>query len=342
MKAVIVEIRGNTAVLLSDDGCIVKVKNQNYELGQEVKMSMKKQFNFKKLASFAAAACLVLLISGGVAAYYTPTTYVSLDVNPSIEYAVNMFDRVLSATGVNDDGSEIIDEIELDNLKHKNIQNAISSTVDEIARKGYLDADGAGIVISTSGDDMEKAQELAENLEETANESCEQNNCKASINAEAIGKKRVEQARELGVTPGKLNLVEKLKASADDPESIDINEWLNKSVKDIMAQTKQNREQARNKGEEKQNREQNPKEDDSDSETNEGFDANKGSNGKANNGNDNSNKGSNGKANNGKNDSDKDCNNEGNQGSDNKKSMGCQSASNHGVKARDGSCSTTA
>ena len=42
----------------------------------------------------------------------------------------------------------------------------------------------------------------------------------------------------MGVTPGKLNLVEKLQASATDPDDIDIEEWLAKSVKEIMKETK--------------------------------------------------------------------------------------------------------
>ena len=52
---------------------------------------------------------------------------------------------------------------------------------------------------------------------------------------------RVEVARELGVTPGKLNLVEKLISSSDGSESINLEEWLDKPVKDIMKATIENR-----------------------------------------------------------------------------------------------------
>ncbi|MDD2269334.1 MAG: hypothetical protein PHY15_07335 [Eubacteriales bacterium] len=246
MKSVVTEIRGNTAVLLSDDGCIVKVKNKNYELGQEIGMNTTLKFNFKKAAAFVAAACFVLVLGGTAVAYNIPTTYLSVDVNPSIEYSINMFNRVLSAEGVNDDGTKIVDEIDLKNLKNKTIDEAIALTVEEVARAGYLNADGAGIVITASSDDMEKSAELAEELAKTAGETCEENNCEATVNAEAVGKARVEEAKKIGVTPGKLNLVEKLKESAEDPDSIDINEWVNKSVKDIMAQTKQNKEQRKN------------------------------------------------------------------------------------------------
>ena len=240
MKAVITEIREKKAVLLFDDGRITKIKNKGYELGQEVDF-MKTNSNFKKAMTFAAAACFLLISGGSVFAYYTPSSYVSLDVNPSIEFSVNIFDRVIKITGVNDDGTEIINEISIDNLKNKNIADAVNLIVDEISKEGYLESDDAGIVISTSSEDMDKADELAQKLEDTATEACEENNAEVTVTAEAVGKKRVDEARELGVTPGKLNLVEKLKESSEDPDSIDMNEWLNKPVKEIMAQTKENK-----------------------------------------------------------------------------------------------------
>lgn len=254
MKAVIVEIRGNTVVMLSEDGCIVKARNKNYEIGQEVEIKMKNKLKIKKPAIIAAiAACFMLMFSGGAYAYYTPSAYVSLDVNPSIEYSINTFDKVLSVTGVNDDGLEIIDELELKNLENKSIDDAISLTVEQIAALNYLDGDEAGIMITTSSDNLEKAEELAADLETVVNEVCKTNDYVAVVTAEAVGAERVAQARELGVTPGKLNLVEKLMASATDSSSIDMNEWLNKPVKDIMAQTNQNKKQAK---EEEKNKEQ--------------------------------------------------------------------------------------
>jgi len=210
----------------------------------------------KKVAICIAIAC-VLLIGGGAAAYYIPTTYVSLDVNPSIEYSVNMFKRVISVKGVNDDGTEIIDEIALGNLRNKSIEEAISLTVEEMAREGYLDGEGAGIVIATSANNMTRAGELAQELENAANVACAKANRTAVVNAEAVGKGLVKEAKNLGVTPGKLQIVEKMMESAGEQGNYDKNEWLNKPVRDILAQMEQNSEQEYNAGEETQNTEQN-------------------------------------------------------------------------------------
>lgn len=248
MKGVIVEIHNHKAALLSEEGCVIKISNNNYNIGQEVEINMKKTINFKKAFAFASiAACLVLMFSISVYAYYTPYSYVSLDVNPSIEYSVNRFGRVLSVKGVNDDGTDIIESIKLDNLKNKTIEDAISLTVDKISDAGYLDSDAAGIVITTSSDNMTKAGELAQTLEKVANKGVDKNNHEAVVNAEAVGAKRVAEAQKLGVTPGKLNLVEKMITYADNAENINKEEWLHKSVKDIMAETNKYKEQDQTK-----------------------------------------------------------------------------------------------
>jgi len=260
MKAVIIEIHKNIAVLLSEDGCINKIRNKNYTVGQEVEMNIKEKSNIGRAAVFAAAACFALILGFGGATYYTEAAYVSLDVNPSIEYGVNMYDRVISVKGVNDDGTEIIDRISLRELKNRKIKDAIALTVSEIASEGYLSADEAGIVIATSSGNTKKAEKMAQRLEKAATEVYDKNSGAPSVNAQAVGRDRVKQAKELGVTPGKLNLVERLKASAQEPESIDINEWLNKPVKDIIAQIKQNKELEKNKVKENQNAERKTKE----------------------------------------------------------------------------------
>ena len=57
-------------------------------------------------AALAAAACLLVAILGfsGWQLYQKPVAYVGLDINPSLELAVNRFDCVVTATAINDDG----------------------------------------------------------------------------------------------------------------------------------------------------------------------------------------------------------------------------------------------
>jgi hypothetical protein len=245
MKAVILEIKNDFAAVLSDDGCIVTVKNNNYEIGQVIQRNHSRLQFTKKIGVFAATAAACVFLSVGAWAYASPYTYVSVDVNPSIEYTVNRFDRVLRVKAVNDDGEEILQEISLSNLKNKTIEQALATTVAQLSESGYFDgAIEGGIVITTASKDTEKADELAQELQQAVETEVAENGDMVVVEALSVSLARVEQAKELGVTPGKLNLVEKLQASAMDPTTINVEDWLNKSVKDIMKATKDNRKAA--------------------------------------------------------------------------------------------------
>lgn len=241
MKAVVVEIRGKYVAALTNDGCVIRLLNKGYEIGQEVELNKMKKFTRKTIMRIASVAAVVVLLSIGAWAQFSPYSYVSLDVNPSVEYTLNRFDKVLDVNAVNDDGEEILTDLD---LKNKTIDEAVKETVEEIAGSEFVDEDGEiGLVITTSSDDPEKAEELAEELQDDAEEVVDESGIEADIEILSVGKERVLAARAIGVTPGKLNLVEKLKASSPDPDSIVVEEWVNRPVKDIMKTIKQNRKQ---------------------------------------------------------------------------------------------------
>jgi hypothetical protein len=241
VKGIVIEINNDQAAVLSDNGAVETIKNKNYETGQVVRMKENKMNFIKKAGSIAA---VLAVTAAGSFAYAAPATYVSLDVNPSIEYTVNTFGKVLSVKAVNDDGEVITSELDVKNV---NISKAVKVTIDKLREGGYItDDEDAGIVITISASNDEKAEELAEELEEETKEYVEEIGETAEVEAEAVGKERVEEARTLGVTPGKLNLVQKLINSTEGvegAEEIDMEEWLDKSVKEINKAIKENRKQ---------------------------------------------------------------------------------------------------
>lgn len=257
MKAIVIDLNNGFAAAFSDDGSIVKLKNKNYTIGQviDVKEQSLVQTNKRKkwFTRALCAAALICVLGTGVWAYSTPYSYVSLDVNPSVEYSVNRFQRVLTVNAVNDDGKEIIDEIDIEKLKNSSIDDAIKNTVLQIAENGYFAEDEeGGIVITTSGENAEDAQQLADQLQEQVEEAVEETveeteeDKEITVEAVSVGLERVKEARALGVTPGKLNLVEKLQASTGNADTINTEEWLNKPVKDIMKAIKENKKLAKN------------------------------------------------------------------------------------------------
>ena len=57
-----------------------------------------------------------------------------------------------------------------------------------------------------------------------------------------VGLDQVKEAHKLGVTPGKLDLAEKLSDNAQSPDDADLQKWLNKPVPEILKKIRENGE----------------------------------------------------------------------------------------------------
>ncbi|MEG2119669.1 MAG: hypothetical protein RRY53_04885, partial [Pseudoflavonifractor sp.] len=240
MNAIIVELRGTFAAALSDDGTVTRVANKNYAIGQTIELKKRTALRRGMLSRMvAAAACLVLVCSlgGGTFAYMAPASYVSLDVNPSIEFTLNMFDRVLSAHAVNEDGAQILQAVNLKAFNNKTIDEAIRLTLDEITKEGYFTAEReGGIVIATSGKNHAKAEHLATQLGLVVKTQCAESKHVVQVEALSVDQTKMDEAKALGTTPGKLALVQELQEHYTGTQPFDTKAWLAKPVKDIMAE----------------------------------------------------------------------------------------------------------
>jgi len=203
--------------------------NKNTTIIEKIDNILGGIFMKKKLA-LALVACTILGSSGGAYAYAsTPVAYVSMDINPSVELGVNVFDKVISIEAYNEDGKKIIEGIYLRNY---NINNAISTLVSHAISDGYIKEDGSSIIEITTSTDKEKvASKLDESLKEIADETLDKNEVEAEIETKNVALARRDEARKLGITPGKLNLIQKLQEL--DP-TITVENYKDSSVKDIQ------------------------------------------------------------------------------------------------------------
>jgi hypothetical protein len=231
MRAAILETHGSYAVALTEDGRFVKLRNTNLEVGQTVAVRENSaQVKNRLLAYASLAAVLLLFIVGGYKGFTTPYGLVSLDVNPSIEYTINIFDRVLRVDAVNDDGEAILSQIEQKTLLHSPVGDAIDATITQLQANGYLaEADDNYVVLSANAANEAHAEKLAVSLRNRISVRAG-----LSVESVAVTGNEVEQAHSLGTSAGKLYLIEKLKASSDDPDSFDESEWIDVPVRDIV------------------------------------------------------------------------------------------------------------
>ncbi len=86
-----------------------------------------------------AVICLFILVgTGGYSVYQKPVSYISVDVNPSIELNINRFGRVVSAEAYNDDGRQIIEQVPLKNISY---MQAIDRLLKDESYNQYLKED---------------------------------------------------------------------------------------------------------------------------------------------------------------------------------------------------------
>ncbi|SHE60173.1 anti-sigma-I factor RsgI family protein [Alkalibacter saccharofermentans] len=255
MKATVLELKDGYAAILQEDGTIVKIKNTNLEVGDV--MDMKELAPRKKRrfsAIVAAAAMFVMMIGGGAYTYATPSYYVSMDVNPGILMEVNMFERVIGIEAANEDAQEVLEGID---LKNKNIEEAMALAVERVNELGYFDGEGGNILIAATGKNVEKAERLAGKLQSAVETEIAENGVEAEVAAEAIGYEMVQEAKAMGMTPGKYNIIVNLLGK-------DARDYVDTPVRDIMKEftaTKgaQGRERAEEASENAQNQKENGK-----------------------------------------------------------------------------------
>jgi hypothetical protein len=225
MKAVVIQKSGNRVTLLQNDGRFVSRPDRDYAIGDEI---MIRELSIqKKLSMAAAAAALVIVLGLGVFAYVTPSYYVSVDVNPGMLLGVNRFERVINAEAMNDDAVRILDRLSWEN---KSVEDAVTEAITIIDEEGYLDQEGE-ILITAAGKNEEKAAEMAAELGNAVNEL---NLKEAHVSAEGLGYEDVQTAKDLGMTPGKYNLITKHLGETVNESNIE--EYNQTSVKDLMSE----------------------------------------------------------------------------------------------------------
>lgn len=102
--------------------------------------------------ALAAVSILLLVGIGGYSVYRQPVSYISVDVNPSIELSVNRFGRVVSTEAFNNDGRDIAERVPLRNLPY---MQAIGRLLEDESCLGFLREDSI-LVFTVVSDQAEK------------------------------------------------------------------------------------------------------------------------------------------------------------------------------------------
>ena len=227
MKAVIVDLLDGFAAALDETGAVVKIPDAGYEIGQSIELGDSTRHRagestrdaFEVLgggrstretsrrrdplrmrgAAAAAAAAVVLALGAGTGYAYTqPYGTVSLDVNPSIEYTVNRFDVVIDVQAINDEGEAVLAQLDMKQLRNHRVDKAVAVTVEQIERDGYLDEEGADVLISAGTRNDAHSERLRQELEGSI-----EHDMGIPTRSVSLTPEQVERAHENGMTGGR-------------------------------------------------------------------------------------------------------------------------------------------
>jgi len=243
-KGLVLEINSNKAIVLTNDGQFLEKKfiGKSPQIGSEIHLNLF-QVNWRAWSKIGIAAVFALIFIPILVLQlfiYPQMTvaYVTVDINPSIELGINKYDKVTTVQGLNQEGVNLLNKIELKKLP---VDEALEIVTEEAIKENYINIEKENTVIisysnqkpvkdkspSPNPNNTETKPKLAkgEILESKVMEVIERNQQTAVVElVHASGKVRSE-ANELGISTGKYTLIleaweEGLELS---PESIKVN-----------------------------------------------------------------------------------------------------------------------
>lgn len=180
--------------------------------GTVIVMKEKKNNWTKRLVAVAAALALVIGLGAGVGLYRTNRAVaatVSLDVNPSVELAVNRKDRVLGVSANNEDGKKILGDM---NLAGSDLEVAVNALVGSMLRNGYLNELANSVLVSVDSKDATMGTALQEKLAQEISVILEGDSFSGAVISQTVEKSEElsDQAKQYRISLGKASLIRKI------------------------------------------------------------------------------------------------------------------------------------
>lgn len=213
-KGIILEINDLYLTLLTPEGEFLRTRKlqQDYQVGEEIsffpemaEIKTKKLnltfLNSLKLRTISLAAAFLLIMTAFIPVYQSGQVYayMSIDVNPSVELAVDDELKVLRLKGYNPEGKKVIEEIS--GWKKKDAAAVAEMIIDKIEEEGYFKIQ-KDIVIATvhNGKIKKEADQKLDQKISEIKKAAQDENLKLKV-MEATSDDR-EKAKKQGVTTG--------------------------------------------------------------------------------------------------------------------------------------------
>ncbi len=141
MRGMVMEVQGNTLVVLTPQGHYIRVRNHGGAvIGDSVPcdnpIAPRIVWVPRKAMALAASFMLICTISLSAYGYSQPFGIVSIDINPSMTLTYNWFEQVISVEALNADAKKLLPN--LNTLRNKPVLEAVETVVSAASQAGYL------------------------------------------------------------------------------------------------------------------------------------------------------------------------------------------------------------
>lgn len=196
----------------------LKERTRQY-LSRTVYSRRKRRNPVFKLAAAAACFLFLLAVTGGGWLFFTPTAYISIDINPSLELVLNRFDRVISVDSYNQDGEDLKNTLD---IRFMDYEDALERILENDQMQGYLSNDGI-LSFTVAGEQTNQCEKILEHVE-NCTDGHDNMYCHSGSTQE------IEEAHDAGLSVGKYRAYLALKAV--NP-SVTVDQVRNLSMREI-------------------------------------------------------------------------------------------------------------
>lgn len=186
------------------------------------------------LFTLLGAVALVAVAVTGTLFFTSPSGYLSIDVNPSVEFSFNRLNRVVEANGLNPEAVALLDGKDFKGLE---IDDAVREVVFSLLDNGYLSHEEAMLMFST--DDKEASNEILQRIKNEAVVWLKEYYETTSLISQSVSlnEDEIKLAHELGMSAGKYNLVKNILSSGED---VSTSTLMNMTIGELMRFAQEN------------------------------------------------------------------------------------------------------
>lgn len=206
-KGIIMDIQNHKAVIMNSQGTFDEITaTTSMRVGEEIK------YGDQSTTKVLATLCMLFVMVGSIFGFNlmsenkAPVSYVAVDINPGVEFTLNIYNRIISASATNKDGELLLAGLD---YKGQNIDEAVNDFINEAYKLGYIDKnkDDNAVLITVVNDNEVTAVSLQDTLYASVNQYFSDNHILGVVLGEETNEVLRLEAQKEGLSAGKLRLV---------------------------------------------------------------------------------------------------------------------------------------